>query len=82
MKAIPKPEIVVYLHNSPENLYARKQELSIEELTRQVRKFQEILPELPNAYKVETDKSLEEVVHEVTSIILDFMAQRVKKRLR
>ena len=81
MKAIPKPDIVVYLHNSPENLYARKQELTIEELARQVRRFQEILPELPNAHKVETDKSLEEVVHEVTSIILDFMAQRVKKRL-
>ena len=82
MKVVPKPDIVVYLHNTPENLYARKQELSIEELTRQVRRFQEILPELPNAYKVETDKSLEEVAHEVTLIILDFMAQRVKKHLR
>lgn len=82
MKVIPKPDIVFYLHNSPENLYARKQELAMEELARQVRKFQEILPKLPNAYKVETNKSLEEVVQEVTSIILDFMAQRVKKRNR
>ena len=81
MKAIPKPDIVVYLHNFPENLHARKQELTIEELARQVGKFQEILSQLPNACKVETAKSLEEVVHEVTSIILDFMAQRVKKRL-
>ena len=82
MKAIPKPDIVIYLHNSPENLYARKQEITMEELTRQVREFKEILPELPNVYRVETDKSLNEVVHEVASIILSFMEQRIKSRVR
>lgn len=82
MKVIPKPDMVIYLYGTPENLYERKQEITIEELTRQVREFQEIVPELPNAYRIETDKSLDEVVCEVTSIILDFMARRVNGRIR
>jgi thymidylate kinase len=82
MKVIPKPDIVVYLHNSPDALYARKQELTPEELTRQVRKFQEILPRLPNVRKVDTDKPMEEVAREITSAILDFMELRMKERLR
>jgi len=82
MKIIPKPDMVIYLYGSPENLYERKQEITIEELTRQVREFQAIVPELPNAYMVETDKSLDEVICEVTSIILDFMARRVNDHIR
>jgi len=82
MKVIPKPDMVVYLHNSPEKLHERKQELTMEELTRQTRAFQKILPELPNAYIIETDKSLDEVVNDVSSIALARLEQRIKERMR
>lgn len=82
MKVIPKPDMVVYLHNSPDALHARKQELTPEELARQVGKFQEILPRLPNVCKVDTDKPIEEVAREIASAILDFMELRMKERLR
>ena len=47
MKLIPKPDMVVYLHNSPEKLHIRKQELPIKELARQVEKTLDLMPELP-----------------------------------
>lgn len=77
MNIIPRPDLVIYLHNFPEKLHERKQELPIEELGRQVKAFQALLPKLKSAHQVNTDKSLEEVVAEVNSIIIDAMARRI-----
>jgi thymidylate kinase len=80
---IPKPDLTIYLDNTPENLYVRKQELQITELQRQVNAFRELIPRLPNPHIVTTDKPLKEVVDEVSKLIinthLDINTQKSKK---
>jgi thymidylate kinase len=79
---IPKPDLTIYLDNDPEELFKRKQELPIEELRRQVNAWREFIPSLPNAKIVTTDKPLEEVVNEVTRLILERRAEMTRKILK
>jgi len=67
---IPKPDIVIYLHASPEELYRRKKELPFHELKRQISVYQSILSKLPNAHQINTNKPIDEIVSEIVSLIL------------
>jgi len=79
---IPKPDIVIYLHNTPEELYKRKKELPLEELKRQVKAYQDILPKLPNTHQIITDKPIEEVTREAVSLILEKKAEQTLSLLK
>lgn len=79
---IPKPDLSIYLDNSPDALHIRKQELPIEELKRQVKSWREFLHRLPNACIVTTNKHIDEVVNEVTEIILNKRAEMTRKMLK
>lgn len=82
LKHIPKPDLTIYLDNEPEELHKRKNELPIEELTRQIEKFRELVSEMPNAYTVNTRKPLEEVIRETAEIIVKVKAENLKRLLR
>lgn len=79
---IPKPDLTIYLDNEPGELYKRKQELPVEELRRQVKEWREVIPSLPNARIVTTDKPLEDVVNEVTRLVLERRAEITRKMLK
>lgn len=82
LRFIPKPDLTIYLDNTPEELYKRKQELPIEELERQVRDWREFIPSLPNARIVTTNKPLEDVVYEVTRLVLERRAEMTRNMLK
>lgn len=79
---IPKPDLTIYLDNTPEELYKRKQELPISELKRQVEAWRKLIPSLPNARIVTTDKPLEDVVNEVAKLVLERRAEMTRKTLK
>jgi len=79
---IPKPDVVIYLDNTPQGLYARKQELSIGELERQVTVWREFISLLPNARIMTTDRPLDDVVKEAASIVLDARAAMTRRILK
>ncbi len=82
MPFIPKPDLTIYLDNAPEELYRRKQELPVEELRRQVEAWRQFIPSLPNARIITTDKPLEDVVKEVTTIVLETRAGITRNMLK
>jgi len=82
LKLIPKPDLTIYLDNEPEELYKRKQELPVEELRRQVNAWRKFIPSFPNARIVTTDKPLEDVVNEVTGLVLERRAEMTRKILK
>ena len=59
---IPRPDMVIYLDNEAQPLFLRKQELTLEELRRQIHVFRKLAYLLPNAHVIRTDKPLEEVI--------------------
>ena len=79
LKVIPRPDMVFYLHCNPEILRERKKELSVEELNRQVDEFQKLLHKLPNSIGVDANRSLYEVVNEVTRTLLDSAIRRAER---
>jgi len=79
---IPKPDITVYLDNSPEAIYQRKRELPFPELTKQIEAWRELIPKLPNATVVTTDKNVAYVVNEVTKMILSRRSEMTRKALK
>jgi len=81
LKIIPKPDLVIYLDNDPENIYVRKQELPLLELKRQVENFRELIKELPHGYTINTNKPLEEVIHESSKCIIKTKAQKLNGQL-
>lgn len=82
LKLIPKPDLTIYLDNEPEELYKRKQELPVEDLRRQVNAWRKFIPSLPNARIVTTDKPLEDVVNDVTRLVLERRAEMTRKMLK
>ena len=75
-RIIPQPHLVILLDAPPEVLRARKQELPLEEVTRQREAFLDLVRALPNGYVVDTSRPLDETVEEVERIILGYMESR------
>jgi thymidylate kinase len=80
-RLVPPPHLVILLDAPPEVIQARKQELPFEETARQREAYLEVAKGLPNAYVVDATQSLDEVVAEAESIILDYMVHRTAQRL-
>jgi thymidylate kinase len=81
-KLIPQPHLVIVLDAPPEVLLARKQELPIEEATRQREAYVELARTLPNGHVVDTSGTLDQAAAEAERIILDHMAGRVARRIK
>jgi len=80
-KLIPQPHLIILLDAPPEVLRARKQELPLEEVTRQREAYLELVKKLPNGRVVDTSRPLDEAVAEAERIILDYMAERTARRM-
>lgn len=78
---IPAPDLTIYLDAEPEELIRRKQEISLSELKRQVDEFRKVLSIIPNSIKVATNRPVEEIVKEITYLILEKKVKQTEKIL-
>ena len=79
---IPAPDVVFYLKADPTKIFDRKQELSLEELQRQINKFSFILGTIPNAYVIKTNGPINETVKEVSNLVLKKRKELTESLLR
>jgi len=79
---IPKPDIILCLGADPEVIHARKSELSMEEVERQVAEIRIFCKKNPRAVWIDTGCSVEESVGQSLEAITSHMAARYKKPKR
>ncbi|YCM42394.1 hypothetical protein V2O64_13875 [Verrucomicrobiaceae bacterium 227] len=76
---IPKPDRVIVLHTDAETILRRKQEVTPEELVRQLAAYQSIAEEWgESAVLVDCGQTLDVVVQEVLGILVDSLAERTR----
>lgn len=80
--SIPNPNIIFVLDAPAEVLYKRKQELPIEELRRQRNAYYNLKNNVKNVVVIDATKTIEEVVEEITTIILEKKAKQTLKLLK
>jgi thymidylate kinase len=81
-RLVPGPGLVVLLDAPPEVLQARKQEVPFEETARQRQAYRALVASLGNGHVVDVNRPLEQVVGEVSAVILRYQAARITHRLR
>lgn len=79
---IPKPDLTLVLDGTPEIFYERKQELSVEEIEKQLIEFKKIRNHCPNVVYVPADQSIADVRYYVTASILKSKAKKMLKQLK
>lgn len=80
MKLVPGPDAVIYLCGKCEIVLKRKQELAPEEFRDYSARYEALISRLPNAYYVDVDTDLDDVVNKAGDIILNHMAQRFRTK--
>ncbi len=70
----PKPDIIFCLHGNPEVIAARKMELPIDEVTRQVEALKAFAANEPRAILISTEGKIEEARDQVLQAISDYCA--------
>jgi thymidylate kinase len=76
---IPKPDIVVFLKSPAEIIYHRKPELSIQEISRQIRICDTIISNVHNPSIVDNTQPKEIVVQIIRSKILEVLRNRARE---
>lgn len=77
---LPKPDLAFLLDAPPEVLQQRKQEVSADESARQRAAFLELMKHLKNGAVIDATQSPEAVTAQIQKAVLDFMAERTRKR--
>ena len=77
---IPKPDLVILLNAPPEILQERKKEVSFEETCRQQAAYLEYVKAQNNGCVIDASQPLGQVVHDVEEVIVESMANRLRKR--
>ncbi len=72
---IPKPDIYFILTADPKVIYERKQEVPFEELERQVEAYRS-LANVKQYYNIDVDRTPQEIVKEITKIMMEKMNER------
>jgi thymidylate kinase len=78
----PKPDLMVFLDAPADVIHKRKDEVTLEEATRQRDAYLALAKTLPNAVVVSTAQPVEHTIGEVTDILLAHMANRVAKQIK
>ena len=78
MALIPQPKIVFYLKADPNVIYERKQELTLEEIHRQVREYQKLANSNSNKFKViNAEDTPQNMVKEAVEILLNQFTEKL-----
>lgn len=76
----PTPDLILCLHAQPEVIAARKKELPLEEIRRQVDELMEFAKNEPRAVLVSTEGTEDEVRERVLTTLRDFFRERAERR--
>jgi hypothetical protein len=79
---VPKGDLCFLLSGPPNILHGRKQEISLDEVKRQLAVIELLAKRLPNAYLISIDQPLLDEVAQVEDIIIDTLEKRLRKRTR
>ncbi|MCD6364720.1 MAG: hypothetical protein J7M14_02475 [Planctomycetes bacterium] len=75
---LPRPNLVVYLRNSPQTIHERKPELTIEQIARQAQECSRLVANIPYAITVSTDVPVEDVIDRIRRKMDEIMAKRYR----
>jgi thymidylate kinase len=78
---IPKPDVVLCLHAEPEAIMARKQELPLPEITRQVNALCELAQREPRAILISTEDTVEVVRNRVLGELIGIFRSRCCRQM-
>jgi len=79
-KFIPRPDLIILLDAPPEILQARKQEVTLEETSRQREAYLQYVQGLKNGVVIDASQSLHQVIKNTNEVIMKYMAQKVATR--
>lgn len=79
---IPKPEITFILYASPEVLYQRKRELTLEETERQCAAFKDVATKVKGAVLIDVNRPIEDIIKEIVSHIINRRVELTKRKLK
>ena len=78
---IPKPDLVILLDAPPELIQSRKQELPLDETTRQREAYWRLVTRMPNGQTIDAAQPLGQVVADVDDLIIRHLAHRAARQL-
>lgn len=79
---IPKPNLIFIMTGTPEVIFARKNELDLDELERQIKAYEAIKDLYGSAILVQVDRPLEEVVDQITTNVIVYKAKHTAKAMK
>ncbi|MBW3090919.1 hypothetical protein [Bifidobacterium miconisargentati] len=77
-KSVPQPDVTFVLMTDAETVYCRKQELTLEEIDRQLGEFSALERMLPNAVELDAGQTPDEIVRQAARIIVDRYTRKVR----
>lgn len=77
---IPRPDLFLILEAPPEVLLRRKQEVSSDELLRQVAEYRRLAFETPGAVLLDAAQPEEQAASQARDVVLDYLHQRYVRR--
>lgn len=77
VKITPQPKIVFVLNADPEVIYTRKQELTKEEITRQLGVYQELANSHKRFYTISAEQTPKEMAEEAVKIIVERYVKKI-----
>jgi thymidylate kinase len=79
-RLLPQPDLVFLLDAPPEVLQARKREVTLDETRRQREAYRVLAARLPNAKIIDCTQSVEFVVRDIASHVLEYLERRQENR--
>jgi len=70
---LPKPDLVVFLYNTPEIIFKRKSEQSIDQIRAKNKRNQQLIRCLPYGITIKTDDSIDEIASKIQGKVLDII---------
>lgn len=80
-RIVPSPEMVLLLNAPPSVLWARKQEVSFDEVVRQQKQFARIAETIAQAVVIDSAQPASDVVKQARSAIVEYFSRRTHNRL-
>jgi thymidylate kinase len=80
-RMVPEPDILIFLDSDPESVAARKAELPVAEVRRQIHKYRELRFLRATKAVVRTDAGIKLTLLASTRAVTEFMQQRLERRM-